>query len=221
MSVLVDTIPATPMGISVLSPTPAGPGGAAINTNFITIATLIKAAQTAITNLQSAMAALGTASTQPTSAFDAAGVAAVVAANLVTTNTQVNTNTTSIATLNSASAKLPIAGGTLTGNLTGTTAKFDSVKNTVTAYSGSGSSIAMSICTGIMTITTPSACAFTTTSPGGVPANTIFTLKNISSTNVTFSASSSSLDGVGAGTKIIASQASFRFYTDGTNWFSV
>ena len=190
MSVLVDAIQATPIGISVLSPTPAGAGGAALNTNFTTIATLIKAAQTAITNLQSAMAALGSASSQPISAFDAAGAAAVAAANLVTTNGNVATNTTAIATLNATSAKLPIAGGTLTGNLNGITARFDSVKNTVTAYSGSGSSIAMSTCTGLMTVSTPSACAFTTTSPGRVPTNTIFTLKNISATNVTFTASS-------------------------------
>ena len=111
--------------------------------------------------------------------------------------------------------------GTVTSvNLTSGLVTCDNVKNTVTVYSGGGSSISMGACTGLMTITNTSAQAFTTTSPSSVPSNTIFALKNLSAFTQTFTASSSSLDGVGSGTKAIAAMATFYFYTDGSNWFS-
>lgn len=123
---------------------------------------------------------------------------------------------------NIVSASNITAANTLTGTVAVTTGLVtcDNLKNTVTVYSGSGSSIGMGACTGLMTITNTSAQAFTTTSPGSVPANTIFALKNISAFTQTFTASSSSLDGVGSGTKAILTMTIFYFYTDGSNWFS-
>ena len=79
----------------MLTPTPSQPGGAALNANFKRLVDLIQAANTAIAAANTAIAALGTPST--------------ISGSI--TESQVTGLTGHLA------AKLPIAGGALTGDL--------------------------------------------------------------------------------------------------------